>query len=78
MKTRNPIIEIRLADSKECGIGTACFFGFTHSARSFQTLLGVAASRQSAANFLFLSKKCGALPRRRYAVLEKALMIADS
>jgi len=27
----------------------------------------VAASRQSAANFLFFSKECGALPRRRYA-----------
>jgi hypothetical protein len=51
MKTRNPIVEIRL---------------------------GVAASRQSAANFLFLSKKCGALPRRRYAVLEKALLVAAS
>ncbi len=31
----------------------------------------VAASRQSAANFLFPSKECGALPRRRYGVLKK-------
>jgi outer membrane lipoprotein-sorting protein len=30
----------------------------------------VAASRQSAANFLFPSKECGALPRRRYGVLK--------
>ena len=42
--------------------------------KSFQNLPGVAASRQSAANFLFLSKECGALPRRRYTVLKKAPM----
>lgn len=40
----------------------------------FQNLSGVAASRQSAANFLFLGKDCGVLPRRRYGIWKKALM----
>ena len=38
----------------------------------FQNPSGVAASRQSAANLLFPSKDCGALPRRRYGVLQLA------
>jgi hypothetical protein len=39
----------------------------------------VAASRQSAANLLFPSKDCGALPRRRYAgrILQLAHEVAD-
>ena len=38
----------------------------------------VAASRQSAANLLFSGKKCGVLPRRRYAreILKEPLRIS--
>ena len=44
----------------------------SNSLSVFQTLPGVAASRQSAAFFARKQEVGGALPRRRYGVLKKA------
>jgi hypothetical protein len=75
MKIRNP--KSGFSIQSDGASGQRVFSDLPIPLRSFQNFPGVAASRQSAANLLFLSKECGALPRRRYAVQKKAPLFAN-